>query len=129
MNNYFMSNLKFLREKKGISQNKLAQMINVNQTTIARWEDENRVPTIEKAIEVSIALNIPLNDLIGKDLRIKENQSSKNISNENELKLLKNILTKKGFLNENEEFTEGDFNRLIEFAKANKPFIMKDSNK
>lgn len=104
-------------------------MINVNQTTIARWEDENRVPTIEKAIEVSIALNIPLNDLIGKDLRIKENQSSKNISNENELKLLKNILTKKGFLNENEEFTEGDFNRLIEFAKANKPFIMKDSNK
>ncbi len=42
MSNYFSKNLKFLREKRNLSQNKLAEIIGVNQTTIARWEDDNR---------------------------------------------------------------------------------------
>ena len=42
--------------------------------------------------------------------------------------MLKDVLKRKGFLNDNEEMTEEDFNRLIEFAKANKKFIMSDKN-
>ena len=72
MKNYFVSNLKFIREKKGIPQNKLAKMIGVNQTTIARWEDENRIPGIDKVVEVSNKLNIPISELVGKDLRFDE---------------------------------------------------------
>lgn len=72
MGNYFSSNLKFIREQKGLSQNKLAQQIGVNQTTIARWEDDNRTPTIDNAIDVSEALNIPLPELLGVDLRLNE---------------------------------------------------------
>lgn len=70
MGNYFSTNLKFIREQKGLSQNKLANMIGVNQTTIARWEDDNRVPTIDNAVDVSEALNVPLPELLGKDLRL-----------------------------------------------------------
>ena len=70
MKNYFNSNLKYIRQQKKMSQNKFAEMLDVNQTTIARWEDENRIPTIDKAIDVSIKLNIPLNILVGRDLRI-----------------------------------------------------------
>lgn len=69
MAEFFSTNLKYLREKKGLSQNKLAEKIGVNQTTIARWEDDNRIPTIDNAIDVASALNVPLTDLIGKDLR------------------------------------------------------------
>ena len=65
MNNYFSTNIKFIREQKGLSQNKFGELLNVNQTTIARWEDENRIPTIDKAIDISLKLNIPLNDLVG----------------------------------------------------------------
>lgn len=72
MGNYFNTNLKYIREQKGLSQNKLAGMIGVNQTTIARWEDDNRVPTIDNAIDVSEALNIPLPELLGVDLRIQK---------------------------------------------------------
>lgn len=126
MKNYFSSNIKFIREQRNISQNKLAKMLNVNQTTIARWEDENRIPTIDKAIDVSIILDIPLNILIGKDLRIKDDENTKNLTEDEEKQLLKEVLTKKGFLNENEEMSEEDFNKLIAFAKANKDFIMKD---
>lgn len=68
VSDFFSSNLKFLREKKGLSQSKLAKKIGVNQTTIARWEDDNRVPTIDNAVDVSKALNIPLEKLLGTDL-------------------------------------------------------------
>lgn len=69
MAEFFSTNLKYLREKRGLSQNKLAEKIGVNQTTIARWEDDNRIPTIDNAVDVASALNVPLTDLIGKDLR------------------------------------------------------------
>lgn len=122
MNNYFSKNLKYIREKKlKISQNKLADIINTSQTTIARWEDENRIPSIEKAIDVSIALNIPLNDLIGKDLSLNVSNDTK----EQELILFNSILKNNCFLNENENITEEEFNNLIDFIKANKSFIIK----
>ena len=41
MKNYFNSNLKYIRQQRKMSQNKFAEMLDVNQTTIARWEDEN----------------------------------------------------------------------------------------
>lgn len=75
MSNYFSKNLKFLRTQKGLSQNKLAEIIGVNQTTIARWEDDNRVPTIDNAVDVSNALNIPLPELLGKDLMFDNAQA------------------------------------------------------
>lgn len=79
MAEYFSTNLKHLREKKGLSQNKLGNMIGVNQTTIARWEDDNRVPTIDNAIDVANALNVPLPDLLGKDLRFDNGTYMKSI--------------------------------------------------
>lgn len=69
MAEFFSTNLKYLREKRGLSQNKLAEKVGVNQTTIARWEDDNRIPTIDNALDVANVLNVPLPDLIGKDLR------------------------------------------------------------
>lgn len=85
MAEYFSSNLKHLREKKGLSQNKLGSIIGVNQTTIARWEDDNRVPTIDNAMDVAEALNVPLPDLLGRDLRF-DNASFVNID-DNMLKI------------------------------------------
>ena len=43
------------------------------------------------------------------------------------MELLKTTLQRKGFLNENEEMTKEDFDKLMDFAKANKKFIMKDT--
>lgn len=74
--NYFSINLKFIREKKGLSQNKLASMIGVNQTTIARWEDNNRTPSIDNAIDVSNVLNVPLSELLNRDLRLQKKVKS-----------------------------------------------------
>ena len=69
MPNFFSSNLKFLREKKGLSQNKLAEKVGVNQTTIARWETEEIKPSIDNVEQIANALNIGLPELLISDLR------------------------------------------------------------
>ena len=65
--------------------------------------------------------------LMGFDVpNVPKDEYSSAINKEKEKEILKDVLKRKGFLNDNEEMTEEDFNRLIEFAKANKKFIMSD---
>ena len=126
MKNYFSKNLRFLREQRKLSQNKLGELANVNQTTIARWENEEMAASIDNVIELTKIFNVELADLLGRDLQ--ENDPKKELTENEELELLKNTLKRKGFLNENEELSEENFNTLIEFAKANKQFIMKEKD-
>ena len=109
MGNYFSKNLKFLREKRNLSQNKLAEMIGVNQTTVARWEDDNRTPNLDNAIDVSVTLNIPLADLIGKDLSILDNSVLPSSETDG-----KRILKEKGIMDENDNI---NIEKLNEFNK------------
>lgn len=71
MGNFFSTNLKFIREQKGLSQNKLANMVGVNQTTIARWEAQEIVPSIDNVEDVANVLNISLPDILTIDLRLQ----------------------------------------------------------
>jgi len=68
LSNLFSKNLKYLRESKGISKNKLGEMVGVNQTTIGRWETNEIKPSIDNVEEVAKALNVNLPDLLIKDL-------------------------------------------------------------
>ena len=36
---FFSKNLEYLRKEKGMSRNELADKLNVNQSTISRWEN------------------------------------------------------------------------------------------
>lgn len=115
MSNYFSSNLKYLREKKKLSQNKFAEIIGVNQTTVARWEDDNRTPNLDNAIDVSNALNVPLPDLIGRDLRMEE--SIPKTDND-----YKKILRDKGLMDENENIDKEKIDELMKVAEMMKKF-------
>ena len=88
--NYFSNNLKYLREKKHLSQNKLAELTNVNQTTIARWENDEMTPSLDNVLDIADVLNVTVADLTGKNL-------SKENSNFNETDVLfdkyKDVLT------------------------------------
>lgn len=124
MGNYFSKNLRYLRESKKLSQNKLAEIIGVNQTTIARWEDDNRTPNLDNAIDVSNALDIPLPDLIGKDLE----KDSTEIFPSEKIEF-KRILKDKGLIDENDNITEEDAEKLIQFAINNKDFLINKKEK
>lgn len=70
---FFSKNLKYLREQKKLSQNKLAELSNVNQTTIARWENEEISPSLDNVYDVAKVLDVSIAELTGKDLTIQNN--------------------------------------------------------
>ena len=143
MNNYFAKNLKYLREIRGWSQSELARQTTrvceiynrdlpddkkikpITQASIARWEAGENSPSIDNLVILEETLFVKLPELIGSDLQTQERKEIK-LSKEEEMKLLKDVLKRKGLLDDNEELTEKNFNKLIEFAKINKNFIMKD---
>lgn len=68
MENNFAKNLKFIREKRKISQQDLADKIGVDRSTIGYWESQKADPTMLNVCKLADVLNISLIDLIGKDL-------------------------------------------------------------
>ena len=109
MKNYFKENLKYIRETRKMSQNRLSKLTNVSQATINRWESGENIPTIDNVIDIASVLHIPIEDFLGKDLRT-------NTSYEPTEEDFKKILKEKGLMNEKGEINKEDFDRLIKFA-------------
>ena len=103
MTSYFSSNLEYLRKQRGMSQNKLGELIGVNQTTIARWEKQEMAPSIDNVEEVANVLNVKLPDMLTKDLRINNSFSelellfdkNKDILTEDDKEYIKFIIEKR----------------------------------
>ena len=87
MNHYFAQNLKYIREKKELSQSGLARRTvsvceeynktatgekakPITQASIARWEAGENSPSIDNIVILARALNVDLPELIGKNLKI-----------------------------------------------------------
>ena len=71
MTNYFAKNLKYLRIKKKIEQQKMAEDLGVAQSTLSCWESGIRTPDLVMITNISNYLKI-YDDFITKDLT-KEN--------------------------------------------------------
>lgn len=120
MAKYFNKNVKYIRLQKGMSQQNLADKVGIDRSTISRIENEEIETTIENALLISKVFNISIVDLISKDL--ETNASSKLPTTDDEYK---QILKDKGLMDENDNINEEDFKKLIDFAVANKDFIIK----
>ena len=77
--NFTNSNVKFLRESRNISQGKLADDLEIDQSTLAKWENNTRQITLEWSIKIANYFNVSVGDFISKDLRIKDNLNEKEI--------------------------------------------------
>ena len=55
------------REKKGLSQEKLAEKINVTRQTISNWELGETAPNPEQLILLSKQFDISIDELVGND--------------------------------------------------------------
>lgn len=67
-------NMNALRKEKGLSQEKLAEKVNVTRQTISNWELGETSPNPEQLILLSIALDKSIDELVGNDMthRLKE---------------------------------------------------------
>lgn len=58
-------NIKKIRKKKGISQDKLSKLADVTHTTLAKIESGvNHNPTIKTLQKIAKALNVKIDDLL-----------------------------------------------------------------
>ncbi len=91
MERFFNKNLKYIRQQKNISQQELADKLNLDRSTISRWENDEMDVTVGNALLVANYFNIPIEDFTSKDL------STGNRNDFDELELLfdknKDILT------------------------------------
>lgn len=118
--------IKKLREHKNITQDELAEELNITRQAVSRYENGDRGVNQDLLFKLSKIFNVPIDEFFPP---VNNNYKKQQITEEEEIELLKETLKRKGFLNDNEDLSEENFNILIEFAKANKPFIMKDNDK
>ena len=61
------NNIQTLRKKKGLSQEKLAEKINVTRQTISNWELGETAPNPEQLILLSKQFDISIDELVGNE--------------------------------------------------------------
>lgn len=69
MSKFFAKNLKFLRNNKKIKQQDLADKLNIDRSTVSRYENNEIEPTLENIIDIANVLGVPIADLVGKDMQ------------------------------------------------------------
>ena len=56
--------IKNIRKQKGITQTELATLLNINQTTISKWETGKTVPSIRTIKELAKIFGCAVEELI-----------------------------------------------------------------
>ena len=64
MSRLFAKTLKRLRVERRLSQRKLAEMMYVNQSTVARWENGSRLPDVTMMSRLAHCLNVDVDTLL-----------------------------------------------------------------
>ena len=60
----FAENLKQIRKEKRISQEELAEMLDVSRQAVSKWEQGQGYPEVEKLLLISNKLDISLDALM-----------------------------------------------------------------
>lgn len=66
---HLSQNLKCLREQRGMSQQELAEVLEISQAAVGNWENEHREPDLKTIIRLAQYFGVSLDDFILKDLR------------------------------------------------------------
>ena len=68
MNNNFSKNLKKLRKEKNLSQEQLAEELNVSRQAISKWESATAYPEMDKIISLCDKFQVNIDDLLYRDV-------------------------------------------------------------
>lgn len=99
--------------------------VKISKSDLSQWLSGKYEPGQWKLTILAEALDTNEVWLMGMDVpNVPKEEYQKAINEKEKKQLLKDFLTEKGFLNENEEMSEENFDRLITLAKANKQVIM-----
>ena len=77
----FSDNLKQLRKEHNLSQEELAELLDVSRQTVSKWEQGQGYPEVEKLLLLSSKLNISLDELMSNKVNCDAGLNGENISN------------------------------------------------
>ena len=86
------------RKKKGISQEDLANALNVSRQAVSKWESSQSVPDMDKIVALSSYFNITTDYLLNDEIETidgADNYSSKNV----DMQMLNKELSENDFQN------------------------------
>ena len=122
---YVGDRIKYYRTKNNLTQQEVGEYLGTTSQTISRYESGVLEANQDVLFNLANYFKISINDFFPPLTNPNKNETT----HEEELSLLKEVLKDKGFLNENEELSEETFNELVDFAIANKKYIMKSNEK
>lgn len=67
-------NLKIFRKRKGLTQENVAETLNVVRQTISKWEKGISVPDADMLIKLAEILDVSVIELIGSDVTDEKNE-------------------------------------------------------
>lgn len=70
--------IKYYRERDGLSQEKLAEKIYVSRQSISNWENERSYPDIHNILQLSILFNVSLDELVKGDVDMMKKEVARN---------------------------------------------------
>ena len=76
----FAENLKQLRKERQLSQEELAEILDVSRQAVSKWEQGIGYPEVEKLLLLSSKLNVSLDSLMATGIAQNTHSEKKNIS-------------------------------------------------
>lgn len=114
----FGKRLKELRESKNLYQKELASELDVTMQTISGWEINRTTPDYDMLVKIANFFNVSVDFLLGNEKKAKKIEDK-----ETEKEALKNALVENGYMKKDEDLTNDELKRLMEFVKTNKKYI------
>ncbi len=114
----FGERLKFLRENKNILQKELANVLNTTSQTISGWEISRTKPDYDTLVKIANYFNVSVDYLLG-----NEKNANKYEQELKEKEILKKTLINIGYMQDGEDLSDEELERLMKFVKNNKEFI------
>ena len=85
-------NIRYLRTKLGFSQDHIAEKLGYKSyTTIQKWESGVSEPPIKKLKELSVLLNVDMNELASGNLQLNEEKLPTDLTSKDKRDIKKNV--------------------------------------
>ena len=110
--------LKSMREKKGLLQKQLGDSLGISASTIGMYEQNRREPDNSTLKKIANFFEVSTDYLL-------DNENDKYINEKGlkEQEVLKKTLIDNGYMKADEDLTDEELKKLMEFVKDNKKYI------
>lgn len=85
MSSFITTNLKYLRKRKQLSQQELANQLNLSRSNIAAYERGNSEPNVSKLLRMADFFDVNLSDFLGQDLTQDTIDTNRNVQKTNNI--------------------------------------------